>query len=597
MADSGIKDICVTDWDTLRFIWWEHERRTAENETLVGWELQLISTTYGAIYSNPLREWQATVNGTQYSGSVSVAIGNNETKTLARNFTTIKHNADGSKTFSYSFSQVFNITFSDVWIGTKSGSGTGVLNTIPRAAILKSAPLILDDETDSITITFENPAGNIVEEIAFCIGNINNKIVTPYDVITDKDGTTFTYPIGAERKKILRQFADKNTVPIRYFLRTIIGGVDSYTSIDAEFTIVNPKPVLNSTVKDVGSVSTTLTGNPTGIIIKGYNSIEYAFNATPQKEATIVSYNLTCGGTKINKDSTNKAYNVESGDFVFTVTDSRGNTTTKEINLTLIDYIKPTCSQSVEMALTGETSAKVNLSLEGNFFKGSFGSVTNALTLQYRYKEGGGSWGNWLNVSATPNYSNNTYSVSFDVTGLSYNKAYTFQSSAVDATGTTHRVETTEYTIRLVPVFDWGENDFNFNVPVTIQGNTINDYPIERGTASMGSNGTWYWEKWASGKAVCYGKRNFGNMGMSTAWGNMYESAAFTQSLPSGLFAAEPTTIQINIIKSGNGGGFVSQGWGNNATANSTGSFSIVSPVSISLSQVYLGFYVIGTWK
>ena len=53
---------------------------------------------------------------------------------------------------------------------------------------------------------------------------------------------------------------------------------------------------------------------------------------------------------------------------------------------------------------------------------------------------------------------------SVNLTGLNYQSIYTFQAKAVDKVVT---IETTEKRVKTTPVFDWGEDDFEFNVPVT----------------------------------------------------------------------------------------------------------------------------------
>lgn len=102
------------------------------------------------------------------------------------------------------------------------------------------------------------------------------------------------------------------------------------------------------------------------------------------------------------------------------------------------------------------------ITFNGNYFNGSFGAVSNTLTVQYRYRVAGGTWGSWTAATATK--SGNTYSGTATITGLDYRTKYGFQVRATDKLFT---ATTEEQTAIALPVFDWGENDFNFNVPVT----------------------------------------------------------------------------------------------------------------------------------
>ena len=109
----------------------------AENYTNINWNLRLISTGHGAnIVSSAAKSCTIKFNGTTvFNGTVNIGLSAGQTKTLrsGSNFR-INHNSDGKKTFSYSFSQQINITYSGAYIGTKSASGSGTLDTIPRAS-------------------------------------------------------------------------------------------------------------------------------------------------------------------------------------------------------------------------------------------------------------------------------------------------------------------------------------------------------------------------------------------------------------------------------------------------------------------------------
>lgn len=154
-------DVWVSNQITLRFNWSQASQSITNNNSVVNWNLQLISTT-GTISSSASKSWSVTVNGTNYSGTNTVGISTNTTKTLASGSTTIAHNADGTKSFSFSFSQQFDISYSGVgWIGTKSGSGSGTLTTIPR--------------TSSVSST----NANIGENIKITINRASSRSLTP----------------------------------------------------------------------------------------------------------------------------------------------------------------------------------------------------------------------------------------------------------------------------------------------------------------------------------------------------------------------------------------------------------------------------------
>ena len=141
----------------------------------------------------------------------------------------------------------------------------------------------------------------------------------------------------------------------------------------------------------------------------------------------------------------------------------------------------------------------------------------------------------------------------------------------------------------------------------TTQLSNMKDYITATGTASMGSNGTWYWTKWNSGKAECYGCRNFGSMKTnSSSYNGMFGNGGplQTQTLPSGLFISRPDYISIEPVEIG---GLtqempiqVIKVYSTPASATNTGSFALYTTGwsnAPTVSSSYIGFHVIGRWK
>ena len=299
-----------------------------------------------------------------------------------------------------------------------------------------------------------------------------------------------------------------------------------------------------------------------------------------------------CGNQTIRATS-GTFTNIENETVIFSATDSRGRTSTKTITLEAVPYIKPTCNQKVKMILDGDTSAQVSLKISGNYFNGSFGVQNNYLLLFARFKRNDEEYGDWEDITALAEFDGNTYYVDAIASGLDPSGTYTFQCAVQDWL---YDVYSDEYPVQFIPVFDWSKDDFNFNVPVYIEGNPLNDYVIETGEEPMGTNGTWYWSKWRSGRAECYGCRNYGNMAVSTDWGGWFRSSSFNQDLPFGLFADTPDVIDINL-RQGGSGGFIARYEAEAPTSDTTGSFIVVRPKSATISQAHISFNVVGRWK
>ena len=125
------------------------------------------------------------------------------------------------------------------------------------------------------------------------------------------------------------------------------------------------------------------------------------------------------------------------------------------------------------------------------------------------------------------------------------------------------------------------------------------DYIIEWGIEPSTDeySGNWYWEKWASGKAVCWGKFNFGDVACDTEWGSMRQSAVKVKNFPNDFFRDTPYW-DVSIINAG-GGAWITQQYTENNLASSvdTGGFYLTRPTSFTMKNVVLGFSAIGRWK
>lgn len=385
------------------------------------------------------------------------------TRTLASNKTfTVNHNPDGTGSATIYWKWGVNSSWGRVQ--KPSGSFTITLPTIPRQATLTAAPNFNDEGNPAIT--YSNLAGNNVTTLQACIASNDGKtIYVPYRDIS-KTGTSYTFNLTtAERNALRNATPNSNTLKVNFYVKTVLNETTYYSSLTKTLTITNANPTLSPVVEDRGSVSTTLTGDKNKII-KNYNNVYVATGAVSLKGATIKSQKVTCGGQTISAAS-GTFYYVDNATFVFTVTDSRGNTTTKTVTKTLIPYVALTCNISDNKP---NTEGAMTVKCSGNYYDGSFGAVTNTLTVQYRYKIKGGSYSDWTGMTATK--SGNTYTATASLTGLDYKTNYVFQTRAIDKISTSG-VNSIEYSVRTTPVFDWGENDFAFHVPVTIDGDMV----------------------------------------------------------------------------------------------------------------------------
>lgn len=115
----------------------------------------------------------------------------------------------------------------------------------------------------------------------------------------------------------------------------------------------------------------------------------------------------------------------------------------------------------------------------------------------------------------------------------------------------------------------------------------MNDYIVERGVAGM-----WTWEKWNSGKAVCWGNQSL-TVTINEAWGNIVGSPSFNVAFPFEFMAIPIVTAQI-LYTSNNC--FLAATPGN-ASNSVSGNYTLCRTTPYEGVQCTVSWYVIGKWK
>ena len=114
------------------------------------------------------------------------------------------------------------------------------------------------------------------------------------------------------------------------------------------------------------------------------------------------------------------------------------------------------------------------------------------------------------------------------------------------------------------------------------------DYVVEQGTS-----GIWTYEKWANGKAVCYGY-DTKTVACTTAYGYLYGGST-TISLPSGLFVSGGID-SIHVTTGGStGSGYAF--FGRYASATNTGFSALFLSTASASKDITFSAEVKGTWK
>lgn len=374
-------------------------------------------------------------------------------------FSIIKgHNDDG--TGSCYFEAVCDAPSGTSLAGHRVSGGTTVtLDTIPRTSSVTCADGNIGSST---TININRASANFTHTLTYSFGTIKGTIVTK----TKETSIGWTIPTSFYTMIPNNSVGQGAVFCETYSGDTLIGT----TSCFFNAFVINSNPTITATVTDVNSVTTALTGD-VNKLVKYFSNAKVTMTATAKNSATIKSQKVTCGGQS-KTTATSTIEKVESGAFNLTCTDSRGFVGTNTVTKTMVNYIKLAIT-SLSIVRESSTSNTVKISLKGNYFNGSFGSVANTLTLKWRYKLQGGTWSGYTTVTATK--SGNTFSYSGTLgTTFDYQEAYEFEVVAQDKL---MRDPKTRPVTKGTPLVDmWKDNVY---VNGRINYNTLNTKTID----------------------------------------------------------------------------------------------------------------------
>lgn len=433
---------------------WSGTGDTASNQSSVTANFYVKKASSTGIINVPTTgHWDCslTINGSNISQSVSASIAADWVLMLTLTVP-VAHNSDGSKSITIEASAWGPSGTSYSGLQTV-GSGTAVLDNIPRASTIGATDANIG-ATSMIAVNRKSSA--YTHSIQYVFGALSGYVTESGGSSATESKFTNTSIAFIVPTSFYAQIPNAingtcNLIIKTYYGTTQIGDAKSCT-FTATASEANCKPTVSGTVVDSNDVTKALTGDERKLV-QYYSTALCTITATAKNSATISSKAI--GGSAVSGD-TMSIPNVENGSVVFSVTDSRGYSSSVTVNATMVSYVKLT--NNATGTRTDPTSGNATLNLNGNYYNGSFGAVDN--TLEIKYRIAGGEY-----ISVTPTISNNTYSASIPITGLDYTQAYNYEVVVSD------KLESVSKPVTIgkgVPVFDWGETDMNIHVPLRL---------------------------------------------------------------------------------------------------------------------------------
>lgn len=379
--------------------------------------------------------------------------------------TTVKHDAQG-KGKCYIYGKLNGPTETTMQGTYVSGGQTVELDSIGRFATIISATDFTDEENPTITYSVPNAAQTT--KLQACIS-----VTGDDDDIEFRDipisGKSYTFSLTTAERNVLRAAAaNSNTLSLKFVVRSTVSGVEGKTNTKATMTVVNANPTATFAVVDTNSATTALTGNSNNFIAL-HSTPKVTLNVTTKKSATIPSkgVEITDGVTvwKKNGSFEGAISPLSSGDISYKVTDSRGNMVGGGVKRTFIEYFNPTIQID---SIARDGSGNLTVVASGEAFVGSFGKSSNTRTVYYRYRKSTDeNYTAWAALSSSEvTWDGTKFTATKRISGLDYKKSYNVHVSIVDSLHAYPGVIARATGLSTIPLFDWGADSFNFNVPV-----------------------------------------------------------------------------------------------------------------------------------
>lgn len=396
---SGGIQIGSGQWDKYSLILRINEiSYSVENNTSrVYWWVGIRSNTQYHNHQGLSEHYKVVVNGsTVHDASHTVSCGSGQTVGIADGYTTVSHNADGSKSISVSASfSCDNTSYYAPRTGSCSGSLT--LTTIPRASSISiDSPSIECGNT--ININGSSASKNFTHKIYATWNGKTSELVT---IASGTTTSSFSYTIPTSWEKDL----PNSTSGIATFTLETFSGSNSVGSKSVNATI----KVRSGVVPSIGTVSISDTNSIcTGIgqYVQSQSRLKFSIATSGSQGSTVTSVSTKFEGQTYNSSSFTTGTVQGSGtlSYVITVTDSRGRTASKSGSVTVSAYSSP--------SLTNVTARRANSSYtvdeaSGTYallhFKVGFTSLTgnNATSFYIQYRASGAS--SWTKINSWDN--------------------------------------------------------------------------------------------------------------------------------------------------------------------------------------------------
>ena len=388
---SGSIQITNGQWDKYSLILkcWEDSYSIENNTSRVYWWVGIRSNTQYHNHQGLSEHYRVVVNGsTVHDANHTVSCGSGQTVGIADGYTTVSHNADGSKSISVSAS--FSCDNTNYYAPRTGGcSGNVTLTTIPRASSISiDSPSIECGNT--ININGSSASKNFTHKIYATWNGRKSELVT---IASGTTTPSFSYTIPTAWEKDL----PNSTSGIATFTLETFSGSTSVGSKSVNATI----KVRSSVVPSIDSIKVTDANSvcaEIGQIVQSQSRLKFAITYSGSQGSTVTSVSTKFEEQTYNGSSFTTGTVKGSGSISYTTTiyDSRGRSSQVSGKVTVSAYSSPSLTN---VSAKRSDSNYVVDEASGTYallhFKVGFTSLSNknvtSFFIQYR-ASGTSSW-------------------------------------------------------------------------------------------------------------------------------------------------------------------------------------------------------------
>ena len=317
----------------------QKSQSTNNNTSTLSWKLTFSNTNNQYINSGSTDNFKVTINGKSVLNTNKVIgfYNQNSTITIGSGTTTVSHNNNGTKTVSVRFSFTPGRSSSIAYYpAAMSGSGSMTLTTIPRASSFSSVSGTTIGGTMSVGISRHSTS--FTHTVLYRVGTSGSWTTAKSSVTTS---TSFTLPMS-----LCNKITSSTSGTLQLCLRTYNGSTKIGSDVTKNVTVSVP----TSVIPTVGTVSIS-EGNSAidGFLgdntpyIQGKSQLAVSITASGAYSSTIKSYKTEIEGKYYVASSFTSTTIMTYGTIPVkvTVTDSRGRTGTRTVNVTVVEHFTP----------------------------------------------------------------------------------------------------------------------------------------------------------------------------------------------------------------------------------------------------------------